>query len=202
MSKINRDFFFGYVRGALFDGSIKASQNGGLTTILDYWDAKLAAKDDRWLAYALGTVHHETGRTMQPVMEYGTKAYKRQLYDVTGANPARARLNGNTEEGDGIKYCGRGYVQLTWKNNYRKAGQALGLDLVTSPSQAMDPSVAVQILFKGMIGGWFTGRNLEKFLSGEKSDWRNARKIVNGLDKADLIKGYALRYYAALSYTT
>jgi len=135
-------------------------------------------------------------------MEYGTSAYKRALYDVTGANPARARLNGNTEEGDGVKYCGRGYAQLTWKNNYRKVGQALGLDLVTSPNDAMDPSVSVQILFKGMIDGWFTGQNFGKFLSGEKSDWRNARKIINGLDRADLVKGHALRYYAAISYTT
>ena len=66
---INRKFFFDHARLTLFDGRISPSQLDGLTTILDTWEPAMAASDDRWLAYMLGTAHHETGRTMQPVRE-------------------------------------------------------------------------------------------------------------------------------------
>lgn len=186
----------------LFDGRLRQDQVDGLSNILDYWDARHAARDDRWLAYALATAHHETDRTMRPVPEYGSAAYKRRLYDVEGADPARARRMGNTEPGDGVRYAGRGYVQLTWKNNYRRAGQAIGRNLVARPDDAMIPKVAVEVMFRGMIAGWFTGRKLADYFTPGRGDWRNARRIINGLDKAELIKGYALQYYGALSYTT
>ena len=202
VSRINREFFFQQVRAVLFDGRLRQDQVDGLSNILDYWDARHAARDDRWLAYALATAHHETDRTMRPVLEYGSTAYKRRLYDVAGADPARARRMGNTEPGDGVRYAGRGYVQLTWKNNYRRAGQAIGRNLVARPDDAMIPKVAVEVMFRGMIAGWFTGRKLADYFTPGRGDWRNARRIINGLDKAELIKGYALQYYGALSYTT
>lgn len=202
VSRINRAFFFQQVRGSLFDGRLRQGQVEGLSVILDYWDARHAAKDDRWLAYILATTHHETDRRMQPILEYGSNAYKRRLYDVEGDNPARARRHGNTEPDDGVRYAGRGYVQLTWKNNYRRAGQAIGRDLVRRPDDAMIPEVAAEVMFRGMIAGWFTGRKLSDYLSATRADWRNARRIINGLDKAELISGHAMRYYAALSYTT
>ncbi|HRN61182.1 MAG TPA: glycoside hydrolase family 19 protein [Luteimonas sp.] len=202
MSRINRDFFFQQVRGVLFEGRLRQGQVEGLSTILDYWGAKLATRDDRWLAYALATTHHETDRKMQPILEYGSNAYKRRMYDVAGSNPSRAARNGNTSEGDGVRYAGRGYVQLTWKNNYRRAGQAIGRDLVDAPDDAMLPEVAVEIMFRGMVAGWFTGRRLADYFTPTTGDWRNARRIINGLDKADLINGHAQKYYSALSYTT
>ena len=202
MSGINRPFFFHQVEGALFSGNVRSAQRAGLTVLLDYWETSLARDDDRWLAYALATVHHETDRTMQPIREYGSDEYKRLRYDVTGSNPTRAIKNGNTQEGDGLKYVGRGYVQLTWKNNYALAGNMVGRDLVEHPDDALLPEIAAPILFQGMIAGWFTGKKLADYFSTETEDWRNARRIINGLDKADLIKGYALQYYAAISYTT
>ena len=66
---INRKFFFDQVHIRLFDGGLKQSQVDGLTAILDRWEGKMPGEDDRWLAYMLGTAHHETGRTMQPVRE-------------------------------------------------------------------------------------------------------------------------------------
>jgi hypothetical protein len=66
---INRQFFFDQTRITLFDGSLKAPQVEGLTAIPDKWEAESPNDDDRWLAYMLGTAHHETGRTMQPVRE-------------------------------------------------------------------------------------------------------------------------------------
>ena len=75
MSQINRKFFFEEVRGRLFDGRFKQSQVNGLTGLLDYWEAKHSDKDDRWLAYALATVHYEVDRKMQPIKEYGGARY-------------------------------------------------------------------------------------------------------------------------------
>ena len=62
MSNINRKFFFDTVRLSLFDGSLRQGQVNGMTAILDYWETHHATKDDRWLAYALGTTHHEVDR--------------------------------------------------------------------------------------------------------------------------------------------
>ncbi|MBO9648878.1 MAG: peptidoglycan-binding protein [Variovorax sp.] len=52
---------------------------------------------------------------------------------------------GNTQEGDGWKYHGRGYVQLTGRDNYAVAGKALGLDLINQPELAADRDVAAKI---------------------------------------------------------
>ncbi|MGE3775086.1 MAG: glycoside hydrolase family 19 protein [Gammaproteobacteria bacterium] len=199
---LNRDFFFVYVRQHLFDGRLKLAQVHGLIGILDEWEARYAKKDDRWLAYMLATAHHETDRTMQPIREYGGQRWYRQMYDVSGARPQLAARNGNTAPGDGLKYYGRGFVQLTWKNNYARAGTALGVDLVGQPDLALDPALATRIMFLGMQRGWFTGRKLADSFNPQRGDWVGARRIINGTDKANLIAGYGQAYYAALSYTT
>jgi putative chitinase len=198
---INRDFFFQHVRGALFDGALKQRQVDGLTTILDYWEAHHAEKDDRWLAYLLATAHHETDRTIAPIKEYGSDAYFMRRYDITGENPKLARRLGNTIEGDGALFCGRGFVQLTGRYNYQDWSNRLGVDLIANPQLALDTAIATRILIEGATLGTFTGRKLANYLNADKADWRNARRVINLLDKADLIAGYALRYYAAISYT-
>ena len=92
---------------------------------------------------------------------------------------------------------GRGYVQLTWDANYEKADKALGLNgaLLKDFNLAMQPTIAAQILVRGCSEGWFTGKKLSDYLPG---DYRGARRVVNGLDKADLIAGYAREFDAAL----
>jgi len=114
---LNRRFFFDHVRLALFGGSLKKTQVAGLSAILDEWEANHAAQDDRWLAYMLATTFHETAMTIQPIARYGTTAYFTRMYDPLGANPALARRLGNTEPGDGPRFCGRGFVQLTGRAN-------------------------------------------------------------------------------------
>jgi predicted chitinase len=123
------------------------------------------------------------------------------MYDPQSPNPKRAALasaNGNIHPGDGVKYCGRGYVQLTWANNYRRIGGLIGIDLLAHPERALEPDIAARILFEGMIGGWFSGVGLERYFTTKASDWKNARRIINGLDCADKIAGYARVFYAAL----
>jgi putative chitinase len=196
---IDRDFFFQRIRQTLFEGAIQPKQVKGLTTLLDRWDQEHGgAGDHRKLAYILATAFHETAAAMQPVKERGGKSYFQENYDIAGDNPARARANGNTEPGDGARYAGRGYVQLTWKNNYRRVGDLIGIDLVSSPDRALEPANAATILILGMEEGWFTGRGLADYFSASRAEWMQARRIVNGLDQAGLIAGYGRRFFAAM----
>lgn len=197
---IDRQFFFDRIRASLFDGRLRRPQVKGLTALLDGWERDHAAGDDRWLAYALATAHHETDRTMQPIRERGGAAYLRRMYDVTGQRPALARKMGNAAPGDGVKYCGRGFVQLTWKNNYAAMTGPTCVDLVALPDRAMDLPVATEILFVGMIRGMFTDKKLADFFTATRSDWTGARRIVNGTDKAKLIAGYGKSYRAAIRH--
>lgn len=146
-----------------------------------------------WLAYALATSYHETGKKMVPIHEKGPKAY---FNKYNAGTPIGKRL-GNTLTGDGYKYRGRGHVQITGRRNYRVLGDRLGVDLLFNPDFALQPHVAARILFIGMAEGLFTGKKLADYLKG-KTDYRNARRIVNGLDKADAIAGYALVFEKAL----
>jgi predicted chitinase len=199
---INRGFFFERVRVELFGGSLAKSQVAGIDGILNEWDSAHAKKDDRWLAYMLATIHHETDRTFRPIKEYGNNAYFTKRYDVTGNNPARAKKYGNVSPGDGPKYCGRGFVQLTWKSNYAAMSKVTGVDLVAQPDRAMELPVATKVLFHGMMNGSFTGKKLSGYFAPGKEDWVNARRIINGVDKANAIADYGKRYYAAISHTT
>lgn len=196
---MNRDIFFIQLKPALFPRSPGPQQREGITAILDRWEALPAPKNLRHLAYMLATVHHETARTMQPIKERGGESYLRGMYDITGSRPALARANGNTERGDGARYAGRGFVQLTWKKNYKRASEQIGIDLVAAPDRALEMAVATHILFSGMAEGWFTGRKLSEFLNDLKTDWINARKTINGIDKAGLIANLAELYFKALA---
>lgn len=203
---INRKFFFDTVRLSLFDGKLTGPQVAGLKAMLDKWEAETPNADDRWLAYMLGTAHHETGRTMQPVRETF----------ATSDESAIARLNAAFAKGvltwvskpywqkdaDGKSWLGRGYVQITHKANYQKLKGVTGIDLTGDPTKAMEVPVALDIMFKGMAKGSFTSKKLGDYFSGGKEDWRSARKIINGLERADLVASYAKKYYSAISYTT
>jgi predicted chitinase len=144
----------------------------------------------------LATLKHETASTFHPITEYGSASYFNKYDPVladTATRRATAKANGNTAKGDGYKYRGRGFVQITWKNNYKKLGDALGYDLVNNPDQALDSVVAYKVMSYGMRKGIFTGKKLSDYISETTADYTNARKIINGLDKADTIAGYAVK---------
>lgn len=90
-------------------------------------------------------------------------------------------------------YFGRGYVQLTWKDNYAKFSRLLGVNLVANPDLAMNPKYAAQIAAYGMMHGTFTGKKLSHYISGSKRDFVNARRIINGTDHAQKFAGYATK---------
>lgn len=193
---MNRQRFFDRVRAGLFGGTLNAQQVQGLELLLDAMQA--ARWPASWASYGLATAFHEVAQTMQPIREHGGPAYFTRMYDITGKRPALARKMGNTRAGDGIRFCGRGYVQLTWRVNYERAGDALGIDLVSDPDLAMEPAIAARIMVMGMSEGWFTGKKNADYLNPVNPDYRNARRIINGMDKADLIAGYARVFESAL----
>jgi len=89
-------------------------------------------------------------------------------------------------------------VQLTWWANYDKASNKLGYDYTQNPDLVMKKEHAVKILITGMKEGWFTGRKLSDYIHQSKKDYINARRIINGTDKAKLIAGYADIFEKAL----
>lgn len=192
--------FFDALRKGLLGPALSPSEVEGCNALLDACEAWPLA----WTAYAMATSFHETGHTMLPIREYGSDAYLRRMYDIEGLRPEKARELGNLYPGDGILYCGRGYVQLTGRRNYELADQKLGLGgfMADHPDMAMDPKVAAKILRLGMEEGWFTGRRLAHYLSTDHPEtlasFKAARRIINGTDKSELIAGYAVEFQAAL----
>ena len=151
----------------------------------------------RQIAYALATFKWETAHTFEPINEFGTAARFNKLY---GPATAVGRRLGNTKTGDGALFHGRGYVQLTGRSNYAKAGRLTGEDLLNDPDRALVPEVAYQIAVQGMIDGWFTGRKLSQFFKdGQPPQYDDARTIINGHDQAAKIADIARRMAEILS---
>jgi putative chitinase len=121
------------------------------------------------LAQFLAQCEHETG-DFAHLEELGGNRYLAK-YDPT-VNPAKAKALGNTEAGDGAKYKGRGFIQITGKANYANAGQALGIDLVNNPELAAKPDVAA----KSAVWYW---QNRVKPYVQNFSDTRSVTKRIN-----------------------
>jgi len=183
--RFDREIFFDNVRNKLFDGALDQQQVDGCGVILGLWEGQYTGtpmSDIRWLAYILATVYHECATTMWPITEYGSQSY----------------LQGK----DYYPYIGRGFVMITWEENYRNASQQLSLtgtrDLVEHPELALDSLIAARILFRGMSEGWFTGRKLGQYFSATEDNPIDAREIVNGHDDDELIAGYHKKFLVAL----
>lgn len=178
---MDRKKFFDVVRAKY--GPLNQKQVEGFDLILD----EAVRRRTRWdnLSYILATVWHETAFTMQPIKEKGGEKY------------LRAKKY--------WPFFGRGYVQLTWEDNYKHASDFFGVDFVKDPDKVMETKYAIPILFTGMEKGWFTGKSLDDYLDGvdedDKEDLRefsNARRIVNGTDKQVEIGQHALTFELAL----
>lgn len=194
----DRAAFYAAVRARLFGGKLTKSQVTGMDTILNECMVH-AVGDPGQIAYILATAFHETAFTMQPIKEFGSAAYFRSMYDIEGKRPAVARQLGNLTPGDGARYFGRGFVQITGRRNYADWSKRLEVDLLNEPDLALQSNHAARILVEGMKLGTFTGKKLEDYISGEKRDVRNARRIINGTDKATAIAACADKFLAALN---
>lgn len=189
---MNRSKFFNEIRTSLFNGRLSQSQIDGINFKLDAFDR---IEDIRWKAYMLATSYHETAMTMQPIEEYGRGKGK----------PYGKKLKHNRQPysvPDQI-YYGRGDVQLTWYENYELMGRLLGLPLLQHPDLALKPNVSAQIMIEGMTRGAsnrgdFTGVSLENYFNATRDDPVRARRIINGLDKANQIAKYHDKFLTAI----
>lgn len=129
-------------------------------------------------AYVLATIDHETAHTFQPIMERRERA----------SSPRRK----NQDRYWLTNYQGRGFVQITWDYNYEKFG------IADTPDKALEPETAYEIVSRGMRDGMFTGKRLDTYINEKTVDRRNARKVINGLDKADQIAANARKFEAVL----
>ena len=134
------------------------------------------------IAYVLATVEWETADTFKPVREayWKSEAWRK----------ANLRY---------FPYYGRGYVQITWKANYAKYGEILGIPLVTNPDRAMEPAIANFILVHGFKHGVFTGKKITDYITRGKTDFIGARRCINGTDKAAKIAAIAVRRLRAMA---
>lgn len=189
---IDRKKFFDSVRVSLFGGKLTASQVEGMDAILDEYEAR-GWTDLRWLAYILATAYHEVAKTMQPIEEYGKGKNKTYGYKV--------KYSGKKYSTPDKIYYGRGIVQSTWFENYEKLTKSntKGWDFLNKPELLLQLEPSVWAAFQGMSVGIYTGKKLNQYFNESKEDWANARRIINILDKADLIAGYAKDFYSALS---
>lgn len=140
--------------------------------------------DPAKLVYILATAWHES--LLRPIKEYR----------AAEGSALRDRQNRYWLSG----FYGRGFVQLTWESNYRKMGNYLGVDLVSNPDLALNPIYAAEILVYGMYQGSFTGKRLSDYINAIKKDYWNARRIVNGTDRAALISRHAQEIEKALPF--
>jgi len=202
---IDRTKYFDSVRKSLFGGALTQQQVDGQNAILAVWEGTYAAKFDdlRWLAYPLATTLHETASTMWPIEEYGKGA---------------GMSYGVKDPETGQTYYGRGFVQLTWRDNYKRATKELELtgddDLEWHAAKALDPFIAGHTMFRGMIEGWFRSDSqgaqiLARYFDDDTNDAYGAREIINGDKKTvpswsngvsigNLIRGYHDKFLEAL----
>lgn len=137
-------------------------------------------------AYVLALAHHESRlglRLVDPASGWGFEG--------------RAEL-GNTEEGDGPRFRGRGYVPIVGRRAYSQWARHLDLPLVDCPELVQTPEVAADILVQGVTFGRFTGRSLPEFVNDVRADYVGARRTVPRRDRAGVVAGYARSFASAL----
>lgn len=193
MTPKNPSAFFTHIRTHLFRdergrlGFMTQSQVNGVNDILNTWSPDT---DPRIVAYALATAYWETDFTMQPVAEIGEgRGYRYGA--VTGLK--------------GQVYYGRGYVQMTWLENYKRADKELHADgtlppaesLVDTPELALRPDIAAHVMVRGMLEGWF-GPPIGQYFTAKLTAWDAARHNINGTDNAARIGTIAREFYSAL----
>jgi len=198
---INEEVFFaGYRR--YFESSIPQEQVEDLQFIIKKLNdsTKITAEDLELLkekyACVFATIYWETARTFDPITERGTMRYlmSKRYYP----------------------YVGRGYVQLTWLDGYRRFGNFLGLDLVGKPYLANEPETAWLILEEGMTRNWdvkrqedpnFTAYTMDEVFNEDTfagstryERFLQSRRIINGVDQRIAIANICEQFYKCIEF--
>ena len=188
---------------------IKQEHIDGLNKLLGFIEHDPDMTNLKVAAYLLATIHHETSwpktnERYAPITERGNggkeyfNKYDPELAETQDLRDV-AKANGNTVKGDGYKYRGRGYIQLTWKDNYQRCARKFGRDLVNNPDLALEPQLSYSIASFGMRTGLFTGKKIESYIYGSIADYVNARRVINKLDKAEEIAAFANKFECILA---
>lgn len=214
---IDRYLFYQNYR-KLFEDRIVQSQVESYEAIFDVFEEYVGeqvnppAPYSHWevleshLSYILATCYHEVGPSMRPLREGPASLVTKGI--LVDDKTARGHVAWMHRKGIisrnyalpdpemGHSYYGRGKVQLTHKDNYRRFGEFMGRGdrYVWNPDKLLEEPDASECLVYGMAKGLFTGAGLFKYLNAEGEDYYRARRIVNGLDRANIIKGYAEKY--------
>lgn len=181
----NEKAFFDAARLTLFSGKLSQVQVDRISILLSECSNTPGLLVTQ-AAYMFATAHHETDGFIA-MEEYASGEAYEGREDLGNVNP-----------GDGRRYKGRGFPHLTGRKNYEWGSRVTGRDLVADPSSAADPLISARLLVDGMLSGAFTGVGLGRFINADKCDFFNARKVHNGLDKAEMIADRAERYLVAL----
>lgn len=187
-----------------YKGNYETNLKVLLNDMNEYYVLEKIVPQKEQVAYMLATVFTETFKTFKPVIEsFWIKNKKNReasyhRYDPILASTEKRKkaaiANGNAKEGDGVKYCGRGYVQLTWKKNYQKVKDQFGIDVVNYPDKALEPKLAAKIMIWGMNNGIFTGVSINRYINDSKTDYVNARRVINGTDRSRAIAADAKEF--------
>ena len=190
---MNKETFFKEIK-PLLGGKLAQSQVDGLNAILEANETYRVG--NKQFAYILATIHHETDKKFQPIEEYGKG--KGKLY---GTN---VKLDKKPYFDTKNIFFGRGHTQNTWYENYKKLtelakSQGHDWDFFNKPELLLQMQPSIWATFEAMKIGLYTGRKLSDYINTQKCDYVNARRIINGMDKADLIAGYANNFYNILT---
>lgn len=208
MKFINNEKFFNEFRPLYKKWSGQALTTQAVRAIeylLAEFEKQTVIKRIDQISYCFATTGHETAWTFEPIEERGGRAYFVRLY---WTNQRKARELGNLSAQDAVDFNGKGDVQLTGRNNYRRATKEIRkqlpslvaefeqrtgekFDLEANPHQAKDWQIAFAVMILGMSQGWFTGKKLADYFNSKTKDARNARRIINGTDKAATIAKYS-----------
>jgi putative chitinase len=223
---MDRKKFFDTVRKTVFNGKLTGQQVAGMEAILDACD-EYVVSDLKHRASMLATPMIETGGSFEPIVEslnykasalvpkFGkriTQAQANKYGRIDGKQVANQEAIGNIIYGGewgkknlgnvtpniGYRLRGRGLVQLTGERLYLLGGKLIGEDLIANPDLACELKRAAKLLVVGERDGIFTGYDLSDFLGPNKNDWKNARRIVNGTDRADDLAVDSKKFYSAL----
>jgi predicted chitinase len=204
--KTDRDYLFrqcavlnNYVmtpdkKGAVKKGTTKlnARMRAGVNLLVDVWE-QYGDLDKRRLAFILATARRESASTFQSVREAAScgddetcreLAIGRELANQRGQKEPVVPNYASPDPINGLRYYGRGFIQLTFRRNYEKTSTLLKLNLTEDPDRVLETRIAGEILVRGMLGGWFGDhRPLSHYIDGDKADWVAARNNVNPRSK-------------------